>query len=192
MAFTIPRDAEVENLGRSGASLRKIIEAIEGDVNKDCHILDQWPEKGVMLFNTVLTIEGGKPLSHEKVTIEYENCKGKNQKWGWQDFSKEVLKTTFRKDATPVVYLLFGNKAINTMKRVLMELGVKSEDMEEFTKGEWTNVPRYENKWMFSTHHPAYQGGKLFMNERPFYKATVKLDELCEATSIKQTVKWSL
>lgn len=58
--------------------------------------LQKWAEQGVLLLNTVLTVEAGKPGSHV----------GK----GWESITTDVIDAlTKRKD--PVLFLLWGKKA---------------------------------------------------------------------------------
>lgn len=58
--------------------------------------LGHWAEQGVLLLNTVLTVEAGKPQSHQ------------NQ--GWEYFTDEVIRALNRKEE-PIVFLLWGAPA---------------------------------------------------------------------------------
>jgi uracil-DNA glycosylase len=58
--------------------------------------LTAWAKQGVLLLNTILTVEEHKPLSH------------KNK--GWEIFTNEVIKKLNR-DNHPKVFLLWGNNA---------------------------------------------------------------------------------
>ena len=58
--------------------------------------LTDWAEQGVLLLNTVLTVEKDKPNSH----------KGK----GWEQFTDAIIKKVNEKDET-IVFVLWGNKA---------------------------------------------------------------------------------
>ncbi len=58
--------------------------------------LQSWTEQGVLLLNSVLTVEAGKAASHQ----------GK----GWETFTDEVIKLVNAK-ADPVVFILWGNYA---------------------------------------------------------------------------------
>lgn len=58
--------------------------------------LVSWSEKGVLLLNTVLTVEANKPASHKDL--------------GWEKFTDEVIKKVNEKN-TPVVFILWGNFA---------------------------------------------------------------------------------
>ncbi len=55
-----------------------------------------WANEGVLLLNSVLTVEKDKPASHKDL--------------GWQDFTDEIIKRIEKKDDV-VVYILWGNFA---------------------------------------------------------------------------------
>lgn len=74
--------------------------------------LVQWAEQGVLLLNTILTVEKGQPLSH------------KNK--GWEEFTKNTV--LFLNDHPErLVYMLWGNNAkeykqyINTERHLVLE-----------------------------------------------------------------------
>lgn len=89
-------------------SLISIIKAIIKDVGTQSKEYDgqlrHLVKQGVLLLNTVLTVESGTPRSHISL--------------GWQDVTKGVVKhlSDTRQD---VVFLLWGNDAINTFKNVI-------------------------------------------------------------------------
>ena len=58
--------------------------------------LIHWAKEGVLLLNSVLTVEKNKPASH--ITM------------GWENFTDEVIKKINEKE-TPVVFILWGNFA---------------------------------------------------------------------------------
>lgn len=58
--------------------------------------LTDWADQGVLLLNTILTVEAGKPLSHENL--------------GWQQFTDAALQLLNAQDQ-PMVFLLWGSKA---------------------------------------------------------------------------------
>lgn len=57
--------------------------------------LTNWAKQGVLLINTILTVSHNKPLSHEG--------------FGWEIFSKEIIKKLQQKEF--VIYMLLGNHA---------------------------------------------------------------------------------
>ena len=80
-------------------SLNNIFKELESDTGKpipENGNLRRWAEQGVLLLNTVLTVEEGKPDSHA----------GK----GWERFTDAVL-SVINQEQTEIVYLLWGSKA---------------------------------------------------------------------------------
>lgn len=58
--------------------------------------LTHWAKQGVLLLNTIMSVEEGKPLSH----------KGK----GWELFTSQIIRD-LDADNTPKVFILWGNYA---------------------------------------------------------------------------------
>lgn len=80
-------------------SLVNIYKEISEDLNIEMTsdgFLIKWATQGVMLLNTVLTVEQGKPNSH----------KGK----GWEIFTDHTISYLDKQDR-PMVFLLWGNNA---------------------------------------------------------------------------------
>lgn len=80
-------------------SLQNIYKEIHRDLG--CYIpnngyLLKWARQGVLMLNSVLTVEKDKPASHQ----------GK----GWETFTDRIISEINLKD-TPVVFLLWGNFA---------------------------------------------------------------------------------
>ena len=87
-------------------SLVNIFKELKSEL--DCYIpnngnLTKWAKQGVLLLNSVLTVEKGKSFSH----------KGK----GWEVFTKEVINKISQKQ-TPVVFLLWGAGARSIVKDI--------------------------------------------------------------------------
>lgn len=82
-------------------SLKNIYKELHTDLG--CYIpnngyLKKWADEGVLLLNTVLTVESGNANSH----------KGK----GWDAFTDKIISAlNERKD--PIVFILWGNNAIS-------------------------------------------------------------------------------
>lgn len=80
-------------------SLQNIYRELQSDLG--CKIpkhgsLRKWAEQGVLLLNTSLTVEAGKPNSH--------------QNKGWEIFTDRIISlVNVKKD--PVVFILWGNNA---------------------------------------------------------------------------------
>lgn len=59
--------------------------------------LTSWAKQGVLLLNSYLTVEQGKPLSHSSI--------------GWELFTDKVITLIDKEVGSDVVYLLWGSKA---------------------------------------------------------------------------------
>lgn len=86
-------------------SLKNIFTELKDDlgvVRNDSDLSD-WAKSGVLLLNSVLTVEKDKPASH---------------KWiGWEAFTDSVIKKLNEKDE-PVVFILWGNFAKSKAKYI--------------------------------------------------------------------------
>lgn len=102
-----------------GIKVPPSLQNIYKELNRDlgCYIpnngyLLKWAKEGVLLLNSVLTVEQDKPGSHRKK--------------GWEKFTDEVIKLVNEKD-TPVVFILWGNYAkekkslITNSKHLILE-----------------------------------------------------------------------
>ena len=80
-------------------SLKNIYKELNSDLNipiSDKGNLTCWAKEGVLLLNSVLTVEKDKPASHKNL--------------GWENFTDAIIKKINEKD-TPVVFILWGNFA---------------------------------------------------------------------------------
>ena len=80
-------------------SLRNIFRELHDDIG--CPIpesgdLTPWAQQGVLLLNTCLTVEQGKPTSHSR--------------WGWQDFVLSICRACVALPQ-PIVFMLWGGYA---------------------------------------------------------------------------------
>ncbi|CAJ1969953.1 unnamed protein product [Cylindrotheca closterium] len=95
LAFSVQKDVKIP------PSLRNIIaEAIDDLAIKQYHgNLEHWAKQGVLMLNTVLTVQRGKANSHAKQ--------------GWEDFTDQVISVLNEKKADDggLVFLLWGNPA---------------------------------------------------------------------------------
>jgi uracil-DNA glycosylase len=96
-------------------SLRNIYKELNDDLKCYCPnngYLKKWAVQGVLLLNTILTVEEGKPNSH----------KG----YGWEKLTDKIISAVNEKK-TPVVFLLWGNNArekkalINNPRHLIIE-----------------------------------------------------------------------
>lgn len=80
-------------------SLGNIKKELLDDLNVDIshtNDLTSWAKEGVLLLNTILTVEASKPLSH--------------QDYGWENFTLNIFKEIAKIDK-PLVFILWGNNA---------------------------------------------------------------------------------
>lgn len=100
---------------RPPPSLVNIYKEIESDlgIRPVAHgFLEHWAEQGVLLLNSVLTVEKGQPASHQ----------GK----GWERFTDAIIRLINAGD-TPVVFMLWGNYAqrkadfVDTSKHLVLK-----------------------------------------------------------------------
>jgi uracil-DNA glycosylase len=85
-------------------SLRNILKEIQRDtgglppLSANGGSLVRWAEQGVLLLNTVLTVEDGLPAGHSK--------------WGWEVLTDKIIQA-LAKDSKPHAFLLWGGHAQN-------------------------------------------------------------------------------
>lgn len=90
-------------------SLRNIFKELKSDLGRGWHgdgDLSFWAENGVLLLNSILTVEPGKPGSHGGL--------------GWEDFTDCVLSNISKKSPN-VVFILWG--VIAKKKAALLAAG---------------------------------------------------------------------
>ena len=93
LAFSVPKDIKIP------PSLLNIYKELKEDINKDIPnhgFLKGWAEQGVLLLNSVLTVESRKANSHKNI--------------GWEKFSESLI-TLISKKREKLVFLLWGNSA---------------------------------------------------------------------------------
>ncbi|MGO4543693.1 uracil-DNA glycosylase [Paenibacillus sp. 2TAB23] len=95
-------------------SLKNIYKELESDLGvqaPDHGSLEAWAGQGVLLLNTVLTVEAGKPNTHQGL--------------GWEKFTDAVIDALNEREE-PVVFILWGKNAeakaaaINTEKHLII------------------------------------------------------------------------
>lgn len=86
-------------------SLKNIYKELYSDlgIERNDTDLSDWAESGVLLLNSVLTVEKDKPASHKFV--------------GWEEFTDNVIKKLNEKEE-PVVFILWGNFAKGKIKYI--------------------------------------------------------------------------
>ena len=83
---------------RKPPSLQNIIKELNNDlgITRTASDLTDWAKQGVLLLNSIMTVEQDKPLSH------------KNK--GWETFTDAIIKLLNERDE-PVIFLLWGSYA---------------------------------------------------------------------------------
>lgn len=110
--------------------------------------LAKWEHEGVLLLNTTLTVEQGKPASHADL--------------GWQEITTEIIKTIMT-NGRVTVFLAWGSYAINLINKCADEL--KNE-----------NKPCLHNYGIKATHPSPLAAFKTtrtahsFFGSKPFSK----------------------
>lgn len=86
-------------------SLKNIYKELYSDlgISRTDTDLSDWAESGVLLLNSVLTVEKDKPASHKFV--------------GWEAFTDSVIKKLNEKEE-PIVFILWGNFAKGKIKYI--------------------------------------------------------------------------
>jgi uracil-DNA glycosylase len=94
LAFSVPQGVPAP------PSLKNILKEVAEDTGKKATALltdlSSWADQGVLLLNTLLTVEAGKPMSH------------KNQ--GWESLTSQVI-AELSNQRQHLVFLLWGSKA---------------------------------------------------------------------------------
>ncbi|RUO29702.1 uracil-DNA glycosylase [Aliidiomarina soli] len=94
LSFSVPADVRLPpSLRNIYKALALDIEGFEAPLQGD---LSSWAEQGVLLLNTVLTVTEGQPHAHAK--------------WGWEQFTGQVLRC-LNEHPQPLVFLLWGKHA---------------------------------------------------------------------------------
>ena len=94
LSFSVLQD--VKPLPRSLQNINKELQADVGVDNRHTGYLQAWAEQGVLLLNTVLSVEAGNAGSH--------------QKRGWERFTDAVIRAV-NAQSNPVVFVLWGGHA---------------------------------------------------------------------------------
>ena len=93
LSFSVPRGVSLP------PSLRNIYRELEDDLGASPGLdgdLHHWAKQGVLLLNTVLTVEAHQPHSHRKK--------------GWEDFTDAVIQKLVERKS-PIAFVLWGKPA---------------------------------------------------------------------------------
>ncbi|HAH22549.1 MAG TPA: uracil-DNA glycosylase, partial [Prolixibacteraceae bacterium] len=99
---TIPVPRSLENINRE----------LENDVHDGFSLfkrtsLEEWTSQGVLMLNSCLSVEAGKPTSHSRI--------------GWQKFTASAIKALVNRPGKPLVFILWGNPVIDTLRPYLQD-----------------------------------------------------------------------
>ncbi len=100
LSFSVPQKEKLP------PSLKNIFKELTTDLHiATCNNGDLtcWAKEGVLLLNTVLTVEKDRPASHKDL--------------GWEILTDNIIKELNKKD-TPVVFILWGNFAKEKSKLI--------------------------------------------------------------------------
>jgi len=101
LAFSVPENIPLP------PSLKNIYKEIEADIKikKDFTHgnLEPWAKQGVLLLNSILSVESGKPSSHRNI--------------GWEDFTDHVIQK-ISDEHENIVFMLWGNYAQSKKKLI--------------------------------------------------------------------------
>lgn len=108
LSFSVNNDVKMP------PSLRNIFKELESDLNikRDNTNLTDWAKQGVLLLNSILTVEKDSPLSHKN--------------YGWEIFTDYLIGKLGSSDK-PIVFILWGNYArskknlINNKNHLIIE-----------------------------------------------------------------------
>lgn len=99
LAFSTPKET------KNPPSMVNILKEIKEDLQKDSSCLDgdltPWAKQGILLLNTILTVEESKPKSHHKL--------------GWEVFTDNIIKY-ISQNCKDIVFILWGAPAISKSK----------------------------------------------------------------------------
>ncbi|WP_304769697.1 uracil-DNA glycosylase, partial [Ileibacterium valens] len=92
-SFSVPANEKIP------PSLRNIYQEIFNEYQTPVQRsgdLSDWASQGVLLLNSILTVEQGKPMSHSNL--------------GWQNFTDDILRV-LNEQNQPIVFMLWGAQA---------------------------------------------------------------------------------
>lgn len=92
LCFSVEKDIELP------PSLKNIFKEINSELGilNTTGNLTKWAEQGVLLLNTVLTVEKGKPNSHKGI--------------GWENFTDKIIEKLSQRNK-PIIFVLWGANA---------------------------------------------------------------------------------
>lgn len=117
-----------------------------------CHDLTPWAKNGVLLLNTVLTVEAHKANSHAGLDID------------WQKLTKAIIKATIELPQ-PIVYLLWGRQAQSFAGGIPIGFNPSATNQKVYIK---TSHPSPLSAHTASHDSPAFLGSGCFRQANTF------------------------
>lgn len=92
LAFSVNENVKIT------PSLRNIFKELESDLNvkRNNTNLENWAKQGILLLNTILTVEKDKPLSHSNI--------------GWEKITRYIIEKLNEKNDS-IIFVLWGKNA---------------------------------------------------------------------------------
>ncbi|MBQ7248646.1 MAG: uracil-DNA glycosylase [Deltaproteobacteria bacterium] len=154
LAFSVPDGCPLP------PSLRNIYKELSADMG--CPVprtgdLSGWAQQGVLLLNSILTVEEKKP--------------GKHARFGWQKFTESVIRASFLLPQ-PVAFLVWGKSALDSISAVYGEFDRPPEKKGLFTTTHPSPLSAYRGFFGSRT----FTKGNCFLTENG--AAPVKWDVL--------------
>lgn len=101
LAFSTPNNV------KNPPSMVNIFKEIKNDLGFESKCLNgdlhSWAEQGILLINSILTVEESKPKSHHKL--------------GWEVFTDNIIKY-INKNNENIIFVFWGNSSINKRKLI--------------------------------------------------------------------------
>lgn len=149
MAFSVAEGQRIP------PSLRNIYKELEADLGvpiPSSGDLSAWTKQGILLLNTVLTVEQGIANSHKD--------------WGWQKFTHAVFQACIDLPQ-PIVFILWGNSAKNFVSDLQLD-----RLWEKHKACVWSTHPSPLGATRATQTAPA------FIGSRPFSKTNLLLSQM--------------
>ena len=149
LAFSVPKGTPFPR------SLRNIFKELQADLGckiPDSGDLTRWAEQGVLLLNSVLTVEEHKANSHKNL--------------GWKAITYRILEVVIKQNR-PTAFLCWGAQADKTLKNVLDSTWGLPETQHVFR----STHPSPLSASKSTTLYPAFLGSKPFSRANTWLEA---------------------
>lgn len=106
LAFSVNKNIKIPN------SLKNIYKELKDDLGIPISkngFLKKWAEQGILLLNTILTVEEKKPRSHVNI--------------GWEDFTNYIIKIISNLD-NKTIFVLWGNDSLRKIRYINMKKNI--------------------------------------------------------------------